>query len=135
MAKIVSTNGFVSINGVDLSDRVKKFELTYNAELLDDTAHGATTRSRVGGLKNWSLAIEFFQDYAVGEVDATLFGLVGTTFTVIVKPVNTTTAPTNPQFSGTGILESYPPIAAPVGEVSMANVTIQSAGTLTRATA
>ena len=63
---------------------------------------------RVGG--------DFFQDFAASEVDATLFGLVGTAVAVAVRPLNTTIAATNPEYQGSGILTSYPPMSGAVGE-------------------
>lgn len=135
MAVMVLTDAFVSINGVDLSDHVKSVTIDYSAEMLDDTVMGATTRTNKGGLKNWSIEIEFFQDFAASEVDATLFPLVGSTFTVIVRPVNgTAVGATNPNFTGTGILESYPPLGNAVGELATTSITIQPAGALSRAT-
>jgi len=134
MAQLVLTDASVTINSVDLSDHVKSVTLNYSADMNDDSAMGDTTHSRIGGLKDWSLDIEFQQDYASSKVDATLFPLVGSTFTVIVIPVNDTVTATNPSFSGTGILESYPPIAGAVGDEALASVTIQSAGTLARNT-
>lgn len=135
MAHFVFTNAKVDINAVDLSDHVKSVALDYKGELQDNTAMGATTRTRLGGLKDWSIEIEFFQDFAAGEIDATLFGLVGTTFTVEVRPVNAARSATNPGYSGTGILESYPPIGGTVGEMAMSSVAIQAAGVLSRLTA
>jgi hypothetical protein len=134
MASLAFTNASVVLNSVDLSDHVKSVTLNYSAAMLDDTAMGDTTKKNKGGLKDWSLNVEFKQDYAAASVDATLFPLVGSTFTVAVKPVNTATSATNPQYSGTGILESYPPIAGGVGNLAAASVTIQAAGTLSRAT-
>ena len=65
MATLVYTNAYLMINGVDLSDHVKSLNLTYEAEMLDDTVMGTTgTRSNKPGLKNWSLEVEFLQDYA-----------------------------------------------------------------------
>lgn len=135
MATLVLNNAYVSINSVDLSDHVRQVTVNYQAELLDETAMGATTRARKGGLKDWSMTIEFLQDFAAGEVDATLFGLVGTTFTVEVRPTSAARSATNPGYTGTGILESYPPLGNAVGEMAMTTVTIQAAGDLSRATA
>ena len=134
MAQLVLTDASVTINSVDLSDHVKSVTLNYSADMNDDSAMGDTTHSRIGGLKDWSMDIELQQDYASSKVDATLFPLVGSTFTVIVIPVNAAVTATNPSFSGTGILESYPPIAGAVGDEALASVTIQSAGTLARNT-
>lgn len=136
MAKYVFNDAFVSINGVDLSDHVKSVTLNYSAELQETTAMGDTTRNRIGGLKDWSIEVEMYQNFAAASVDATLFGLVGTTFSVIVRADKSdAVSATNPNYTGTGILESYPPIGGGVGEVAMTSVTIQAAGALTRATA
>lgn len=136
MAAFVSTDAFVSINGVDLSSSVRSVSLDYKAELQDDTAMGDTTRSKLGGLKDWSLQLELNQDFAGSSVDVTLFGLLGSTFTVIVRPIKATVVgTTNPNFTGTGILESYPIFGGGVGDLATTSVSIQAAGTLTRATA
>lgn len=136
MATLVFKDAFVSINGVDLSDHVKSVTVNYSAEMLDATAMGNDTKISKGGLKNWSVEVEFHQDYATSNVDATLFPLVGSTFTVIVRPVKATAvSATNPNYTGTGILESYSPIGGAVGELAATSITIQPAGTLSRATA
>ena len=135
MAAFVLTDAFVSINGVDLSDHVRSVTLDYKAELQDDTAMGDTTRSKLGGLKDWSVQIEFNNDFAASNVDATLFPLVGSTFTVILRPIKATVVgTTNPNYTGTGILESYPPLGGGVGDMATTSVSIQAAGTLSRAT-
>jgi hypothetical protein len=135
MATFVFTDGFVSINAVDLSDHVKSVTLDYSAEPQDDSAMGDTTRSRTGGLKDWSVSVDFHQDYAAAKVDATLFSLVGTTTALIVRPDNSDgVSATNPNFTGTGLLESYNPAGGSLGEMAAATATFQAAGTLTRAT-
>lgn len=127
---------FVSVGGVDLSAYVQSATVNYSAEMLDETAMGDTTRKNKGGLKNWSIDVEFKQDFAAGAVDVTLFSLVGTTFTVIVRPVKATAvSATNPNYTGTGILESYNPVGNGVADLATTSISIQSAGTLSRATA
>lgn len=135
MSHLVFTDAFVSINGVDLSAHVRSVTLNYQAELQDSTTMGDTTRERLGGLKDWSIEVEFNQDYAASQVDATLFSLVGSTFTVIVRPVEgTAVGATNPNYTGTGILESYSPVGGAIGELLMTRISIQAAGALSRAT-
>ncbi len=134
MANLVLTNAYVSLNAVNMSALVRSVTLNYSAELQDDTAMGDTARSRIGGLKDWTLEIEFFQDYAASQTDATLFSLVGTTFAVEVRPTTSAASPTNPKFTGTGILESYQPLGGTVGENAMAPVTIRGVGALQRGT-
>jgi hypothetical protein len=135
MATFVYTDASVVVNSVDLSDHVKSCTLNYEAEMLDDTVMGDTTRSNIAGLLNWSIDVEFLQDFAAAKVDATLFSLVGAAaFTVTVKPTSGSVSATNPSFSGSMVLESYPPMTGSVGDLETASATFRSAGTLTRAT-
>ena len=127
------TDAVVIINTtVDLSDHVKAVTLNYASELQDDTVMGDDTRSRLGGLLDWSMDIEFAQDFDSAKVDATLFPLVGTTFIVKLVATTATVSSTNPRYTGTGILESYPPLSGAVGDLAVTAITIQSAGTLAR---
>lgn len=136
MASFVSTNASVVINSVDLSDHVESVELSYQAEAVEDTAMGDTVRSNTGGLKVIGLSITFHQDDAASEVSATLFPLVGSTTTVVIKPVNAAVSTSNPSYSTTMLLTEYPPISGSVGELSKATVSFAPAGVaLTRATA
>ena len=140
MPTIVLIDAYVSINAVDLSDHVRSVSIDYKPEMLDDTAMGMDTKSNKGGLKDWSMSVEFNQDYAASSVDATLFPLVGSTFTVIVRADKTSgVSTTNPNFTATGIIPSYSPINGAVGELAKTSVSILPAGgtnaTLTRATA
>lgn len=134
MAEVVLSNAFLSINGVDLSDHVRQITLPFSSEPQDKTAMGDTTRERVGGLLDWSIDVEFNQDYAAAEIDDTLFALVGTTFAVIIRPDAGVVSATNPQFSGTALLESYQPVGGSVGEIHTAPITLTASGPLTRAT-
>lgn len=134
MSIMVLTNAKVVVNGNDISDHVTQVTITYSATLQDSTAMGATTQQRIGGLKDWKIELELEQDYAAGNLDSILFPLVGTTFTVTVNPVNASNSTSNPQYSGTGILESYTPVAGKVGDIAKTPVAIMAAGTLSRLT-
>jgi len=136
MAAFVLTDAEVIINAVDLSDHVLSATLNYTGDLQEDTAMGDGTRSRLSGLKDWSLEVTFKQDYSSGSVDGTLFALVGgAAVAVSFKPVKTNaTSTTNPKFNGNAVLESYPPGGGGVGELAQTVVTFQAAGDLTRST-
>lgn len=134
MAKFVATNSHLTVNGVDLSDHVENMTLNYEAEAGDVTAMQDLTRIMVGGLKNWSLDVNFRQNFAASEVDATLFSIVGTVVTVALRADAGATSATNPQFSGSALVQSYNPITSSVGDVADVPVTFVSAGTLSRAT-
>lgn len=135
MAEFVYTNAFLSIGGTDLSDHVRQATLEYNAEMQDKTAMGDLTRTRLGGLKDWTLTLNFNQDFAASNVDATLFPLVGTSVAIILRPDAGVVSATNPNFTGNAILESYAPLGGNVGDMAETPVSFQADGTLTRAVA
>lgn len=135
MAEIIFDDPYVMINTVDLSDHVRSVTINYKAEIQDKTAGGSTSRERIAGLKDWSVDIEFNQDYAAGEVDATLFSLIGAaSFPIIIKPDGDTTGVTNPRFTGNAVLETYSPIAGSVGDLATTTITMQGDGDMSRAT-
>lgn len=130
----VLTDASITIGGTDLSDHVQSITLNYEAEAKDDTAMGDDTRSNAGGLKNWNADVTFHQNYASGEVDATLFPIVGSTTQLVIKPSSGVVAATNPSFTGTALLQSYAPIGGSVGDQHMTQAKFAPAGTLARAT-
>lgn len=136
MATQILQNCKLWLGGYNLTGYMNAMGLEYGAEMLDDTVFGDDTKSSKGGLKNWSAEVEFHQDYASGSVDATLFSIVGSTVAVVIRPVKATAVgPTNPNYTGNGTIESYNPMGGAVGELASASVSIQCAGTLSRATA
>lgn len=134
MASFAFTDASVTINSVDLSDHVRSVTLNIEAEDLEDTAMGDTFRSRIGGLKDWSIDIEFNQDFAASEVDATIFPLLGTVVAVEVRPTSSSVSSTNPKFSGNVLVSEYNPLDGSVGDLATTSVSWPGAGALTRAT-
>jgi len=134
MADIVATDVSVVMDSNDVSDHVTSVSFTYLGEPQENTAMGDSTRSRIPGLKDWNVTVEFNQDYAAAGVDAIVFPLVGTTFTVTIKPTSSAVSATNPSFSGTAYLENYNPIQGSVGEVMTTSISMLASGDLTRAT-
>ncbi|WFE41955.1 radical SAM protein [Micromonospora sp. WMMD998] len=134
MPSFAFTDAKVTVNAVDLSSYVRQATLNVQADQLDDTAMGDSFRSRIGGLKDWSVSLEFNSDFAAGAVDATLFPLLGSVVTVTVKATSATTSATNPQYSGPVLVSAYNPIGNSVGDLATNSVTWQGAGALARAT-
>lgn len=135
MASFAFTDAVVTVNSVDLSDYVRSVTLNVSADELDDTAMGDTYRSRIGGLRDWSVSVEFNSDFGASLVDATLFPLLGSTTTVTVKPTSSATSATNPIYSGSVLVSQVNPMGNSVGDLATVSVTWNGAGTLTRATA
>jgi hypothetical protein len=128
-------DAFVSVDGTDLSAFIRTTTLTYSAEALDKTAVSDNTRSRIGGLKDWTVDLDFYQDFDASSVDAVLFDLIGSsTIALIVSPTTNAASSTNPQYTGTAYCESYTPVAGSVGEIMMSPVRFLAASDLSRVT-
>lgn len=108
---------FFSVDGVDLSDRVESLTLTTDVESNDAASGGDATRGMLAGLKNWGVEVTFRQDYAAANVDATLFDKLGTDCALVIRPSTAVIGATNPQYTGTGLLTAYTPLAGSVGGV------------------
>lgn len=130
----VLTDATFSYDSTDYSSQVKSVNTSFEAEETDDTAMGDNTRSNEGGLKVWSMEVEFFADETSGGNLADMFSKVGGTATAAVKPSSAATAADNPEYSGTAMLSSIEPVSGTVGDQQMNNATFVSAGDLSRNT-
>ena len=135
MAKFAATDYFVSISGVDFSNSLNSVELAEEADNLETTAFGSTWRTRIGGLKQASLTLNFMQDFAAGSVDATLNPLLGSIATVVIVPTSGTVTATNPSYTMTALVTQYSPFASSVGDIATLSVTWPVSGSVVRATA
>ena len=133
MAKIVLTNAVVTVNAVDLSDSVSSITLNSSFDVVETTAFSSTAaRTRIGGLADNSISLEFHQDYASGEVEATIFPLLGTLTTVTVKPVSGSTTATNPLYTVSSLVSEWTPLNGAVGELATASVTWPVSGAIAK---
>jgi predicted secreted protein len=136
MAKFVATDYSITINGSSFSTSLAAATLDVTSEEQDVTSFGGTFRSRIGGLKDASLTLDFHQDFGAASVDATLWPLLGTNATVTIKPTSGTVTATNPTYSGVFLVTQYQPFASTVGDLASLSVTWPLAsGDITRATA
>ena len=136
MARIVLTNALVTVNAVDLSDLVASVTLNSSIDVVETTAFSSTAaRTRIGGLADNSISLEFHQDYASGEVEATIYPLLGTVTTVTVKPVNAATSATNPLYTASALVSEWTPLNGAVGELATASVTWPVSGAIVKTTA
>ena len=132
MAVLVLTDADITVNGVVLSDRANSVTLNYEIDSVETTAFGSVGHKFTGGLQNNSCDIEFMQDFAASEVEATIFPLVGTTTTVTVRGSSTATSATNPLYTLSGtFLAAHTPVAAAVGELAMTSLSF-TGGTLVK---
>lgn len=137
MAKLILTNCLVTVNGVNLSDHVSSVEVNAQKDDIDTTSFDGAGREKKAGLQENTFVVNFQQDFAAAEVDATLFPLWQneTEFTVAIQPTPGAKAADNPSYEGTCILLEYSPLNGGVGELSETEVTFPvQRGTFTRDT-
>jgi hypothetical protein len=135
MPKFAATDYDVKINGSDFSTTLNSVELSQEADDLETTAFGSSWRTRIGGLKQASLTLNFMQDFAAGSVDATLNPLLGSIATVVIKPTSGTVTATNPTYTMTALVTQYSPFASSVGDIATLSVTWPVSGSVVRGTA
>lgn len=134
MAQIVLLNPQIVLNSVDLSNRCDQVTIDYTVADIDTTTFGNTAHRRIGGLQDNKITIEFQQDFAALEVDATVNPLIGTLTTFNIKPVNSATSTLNPAYTGSVLITEYKPLDGKVGDLSKFSVTWPVDGLITRAT-
>jgi len=136
MAIFVATDFSVTINGsTALSAYLTQVELKTSANDVTTTAFGSSWVTRVAGLKEGSLTLTFNQDYATSTVDATLWPLLGTAATVVVKPTSTAVSASNPSYTIPVTVIDYTPVSGQIGDLATFSITLPTNGAVTRATA
>jgi len=134
MAVLVLTDASITINSVALGDHSNTVTLNYEKDSVEVTAFGMTGHKFTGGLQNNSLDIDLMQDFAAANVEATIFPLVGTQTTVVIKPTSDAVSATNPSYTLTDtFLAAHTPVAGAVGELAMTSLSF-TGGVLAKAT-
>ena len=134
MARIVLTNAYVLFGSTDLSDHISSVSLSSTFDIVETTAFGQTSKTRVAGLADNSVTLEFHQDYATSSVEQTIYPTLGTAVTIAIKPVNGTTTAVNPQFSFSAVVSEWTPLNGAVGELTTASVSWPISGAITKTT-
>jgi len=135
MAVLVLNDATITVNSVALTDHANSVTINYEIDSVETTAFGSSGHKFTGGLQNNSIDIDFMQDFASSNVEATIYPLVGTTTTIVIKPTSAVVGATNPSYTLTGcFLASHTPVASAVGELAMTSLSF-TGGVLTKAVA
>lgn len=133
MAVLVLTNASISVNAVFLSDKGNSVTVNYEVDQIEVTAFGDSGHKFTGGLQNNSVEMTLNQDFAASNVEATIYPLVGTTTTLIIRPNGATTSATNPSYTiSNAYLAAHTPVAGGVGELMQTTLTF-TGGTIVKA--
>lgn len=134
MAKFAATDYKITINGANFSTNLNSVELAQEADDLETTAFGQGWRTRIGGLRNATVTLNFMQDFGAASVDATLNPLLGSIATVVLQPTSAGTSATNPTYTAECLVTQYSPFASSVGDIATLSVTWPVSGTVVRGT-
>lgn len=119
---------------VDLSDHVRSVSIEMKTDIVDATCMSDTYKDKLAGMTDWKCTVEFAQDYDAGEVDATLFPLMGADVSLIIRPTSAVKGATNPEYTGTGIMADYTPLDGKVSDLNTNKVTFEGRADLARNT-
>lgn len=135
MAKFVTTDYTITLGTTDFSTSIAAVTLEVSADEQETTAFGDTYRTRIAGLKDASISLDFHQDFGADSVDATLWPLLGSAIAFEIKPTSGTVSATNPAYSGTALVTQYSPFANSVGDLATLSVSWPVSGEISRASA
>lgn len=137
MAKIVLTDVKVLINSVNLSDHISSITIDEKVDVVESTGFSSTAaKTKLAGLKDNSVTIEFFQDFATSNVEQTIYPLLGTATTIIVSPTSATNGVVgNPTYTFSALVSEWTPLKGGIGELATASVTWSIDGAVTKVAA
>lgn len=135
MAIFLQNNVGVKINSVDLSDHITSVTLTQNFDELEVTALGDSAHKMVKGLEASTLTLDFLNDFAAANVQATLQAAYGTTVTAVLLPVKgTAVSATNPLYTVSILINNLTPLNGAVGDISTSSQTFTCNSTVVQTT-
>jgi hypothetical protein len=135
LAKFYAQDYKVTIGTTVLSTSIASVTLDITTDEVETTAFGSSYRTRIGGLKDASVSLDFHQDFGAGAVDALLFPLMGSTVAVKIAPTSGTVTATNPEYRFDALVTQYQPFAGAVGDLATLSVSWPVSGEVVRGTA
>lgn len=136
MAKQPGKNLNLAVNAVAIEDDLNSANLDVKQEVPVVTSFADAGPRRVVGNYDFAVSMEGAPDFAAGQSDATLFGLVGSSGVAVgFDPTGAAAGADDPNYDATSmVLEAYS-IKAAVGAAVTMSATLQGNSALTRAVA
>ena len=123
MAIYLSNGVVVTLNSVALSDHVTMAVINRSFSELSVTAMGDSAEKFVKGLENSTVQLDFLNDTATSNVNATLQAAWGTTVPLTLKQTSAVVSATNPLFSTTVLVNNTQDINGAPGDISNQSIT------------
>jgi hypothetical protein len=135
LAKFYAQDYKITVGTTVLSTSLASVTLDITTDEVETTAFGSTYRTRIGGLKDASVSLDFHQDFGAGSIDSLLFPLMGSTVAIAIAPTSGTVTATNPEYRFSALVTQYQPFAGAVGDLATLSVTWPVSGEVVRGTA
>lgn len=123
MAIYLSNGVVVTLNSVALSDHVTMATINRSFDELEVTAMGDTAHKFVKGLEASTITLDFLNDTAAANVNATLQASWGTTVALTLKQTSAATSATNPLYSTTVLVNNTQDINGGPGDIASQSIT------------
>ena len=130
MAVYLANTGVLTVNAVDLSTLVTSVTINRAFDELEVTALGDQGHRFVKGLEASSITIDFINDADTAKTLQTLQTTWGTNTIVTFKQSSGTTAPSNPLYTMTCLINNTTPVNGAVADLSTQSVTWNVSGTI-----
>lgn len=138
MARVVLTDAYVVFASTDISQYVTSVTLSTTLDVVETTAMGNTSRTRVAGLRDNQITLEFNQDFAAGALEALVYpnnndSKIGTAVNMEVRPTSAAVSATNPKYTFSALVSEWQSLSGSVGELATVSVTWPISGSITKA--
>jgi len=130
MAVYLANTGILTVNAVDLSTLVTSVTINRSFDELEVTSLGDSGHRFVKGLEASSITIDFINDADTAKTLQTLQTTWGTNTVVTFKQSSGITAPSNPLYTMTCLINNTTPVNGAVADLSTQSVTWNVSGTI-----
>jgi hypothetical protein len=139
MARIVLTDAYIVFASTDISSFVTSVTLSSTLDVVETTAFKDTARTRVAGLRDNQITLEFNQDFASGALESLVYPTdsttkIGTAVAMEIRPTSGSVSPTNPKYTFNALISEWQSLSGAVGELATVSVTWPISGAVAKAT-
>jgi hypothetical protein len=139
MARIVLTDAYVVFASTDISQYVTSVTLSSTLDVVETTGMSNTSRTRVAGLRDNQVTLEFNQDFASGALETLVYPSdattkIGTAVSMEIRPTSGSASTTNPKYTFSALISEWQSLSGSVGELATVSVTWPISGAITKAT-
>lgn len=130
----VLTDAYISVASNVVSDHGNKVSINAQVAELKTTVFGQTWETRVGGLKDGSVDLDFLNDFVATNLDSIFWPLLGTVVAFEIRATSSARSTSNPAYTGSLFIKEWKPIVGGVGDLAQTSVSYPTSGTVLRQT-